>query len=330
VSRKLISTLLLALFFSFVPVAVPSPSAPAVAQTTSDPVIAAAGDISCATTSTGYNDGEGTATRCQQKATSDLLVGQDLAAVLPLGDIQYKLGEESEFAAVYDPTWGRVKSISRPVPGDHEYRTAGATGYYNYFGAAAGDPATGYYSFDIGSWHLIALNSVCAIVDCSAGSAQEQWLKADLAAHPNDCTLAYMHSPRWSSGEGGSSISVAPLIRALYAGKADVVLAGHSHVYERFAPQRPPGVLDTDRGLRAFVVGSGGKSHGNWKTIRANSEMRNNDTFGVLKLTLHATSYDWQFDSAAGGTFTDEGSDECNGPPPGQLTSTPTDDASVE
>jgi hypothetical protein len=240
VSRKLISTLLLALFFSFVPVAVPSPSAPAVAQTTSDPVIAAAGDISCATTSTGYNDGEGTATKCQQKATSDLLVGEDLAAVLPLGDIQYKLGEESQFAAVYDPTWGRVKSISRPVPGDHEYRTAGATGYYNYFGAAAGDPATGYYSFDIGSWHLIALNSVCAIVDCSAGSAQEQWLKADLAAHPNDCTLAYMHSPPWSSGEGGSSHSVTPLIRALYAGKADVVLAGHSHVYERFAPQRPP------------------------------------------------------------------------------------------
>jgi hypothetical protein len=209
-----------------------------------------------------------------------------------------------------------VKSISHPVPGNHEYRSAGATGYYNYFGAAAGDPGQGWYSFDIGNWHLIALNSECDIVGCSAGSAQEQWLKADLAAHPNSCTLAYMHRPRWSSAEGGSSISVQPLIRALYAGKADVLLAGHSHVYERFAPQRPSGALDTDSGLREFVVGSGGDSHGNWKTIRDNSEVRNNDTFGVLKLTLHATSYDWQFVPAAGGTFTDEGSDECNGPPP--------------
>jgi hypothetical protein len=312
VSRRLIPILLLALFFNFTHIAVASRNAPAVAQTTSSPVIAAAGDISCATTSNYYNGGEGTATRCQQKATSDLLVGGDLAAVLPLGDNQYKMGELSEFAAAYDPTWGRVKSISRPVPGNHEYRSAGATGYYDYFGAAAGDPAEGYYSFDIGSWHLIALNSECAIVACSAGSAQEQWLKADLAAHSNMCTLAYMHRARWSSAEGGSSGSVAPLISALYAGNADVVLAGHSHVYERFAPQNPSGVLDMDRGLRQFVIGSGGVNHGNWKTIRANSEKRNNDTFGVLKLTLHATSYDWWFDGAAGGTFTDEGRGDCH------------------
>jgi hypothetical protein len=312
VSRRLIPTLLLAALFSLVPIALPSRIAPAVAQTTSDPVIAAAGDIACATTAKGFNGGQGTATNCQQKATSDLLVGGGLAAVLPLGDNQYVEGGQSQFAAAYDPSWGRVKSISRPVPGNHEYRSTGGIGYYDYFGAGAGDPAKGYYSFDIGSWHLIALNSECAIIACSAGSEQEQWLKADLAAHSNVCTLAYMHRPRWSSGEGGSGISVAPLTSALYAGNADVVLAGHSHVYERFAPQSPSGALDKKRGLREFVVGTGGVGHGIWKTIRANSEKRNNDTFGVLKLTLHATSYDWQFDRAAGGTFTDSGKGDCH------------------
>ena len=314
-SRRLIPTLLLAAFFSLVPIALPSRIAPAVAQTTSDPVIAAAGDIACATTANGFNGGQGSATQCQQKATSDLLIGGGLAAVLPLGDLQYQNATQSQLAAAYDPTWGRVKSISRPVPGDHEYRSAGAKGYYGYFGAAAGDPARGYYSFDIGSWHLIALNSECAIVACSAGSEQEQWLKADLTAHPNVCTLAYMHRPRWSSAAGSKSgsESLGPLISALYEGNADVVLAGHSHTYERFAPQNPSGALDAERGLRAFVVGSGGINHGSWLSTRDNSEVRNNDTFGVLKLTLRPTSYDWQFVPEAGKTFSDTGSTNCHG-----------------
>jgi len=168
------------------------------------PVVAAVGDIACDPANPSYNGGDGTATACRMKATSDLLVGGGWSAVLLLGDNQYEDGALARYQASYDPTWGRVKGLTYPAPGNHEYGTPGAAGYFAYFGAAAGDPARGYYSFDLGAWHLVVLNSNCAAVSgCGPGSAQEQWLAADLAAHPGRCTLAYWHHPRFSSGQHG-------------------------------------------------------------------------------------------------------------------------------
>ena len=217
-------------------------------------MIAAAGDIAC-------NSSTATSTTCRQKFTSDLLVNQGLSAVLPLGDIQYENGELANFNAYYDPTWGRVKAITYPAPGNHEYNTPGAPGYYSYFSSRTSAP--GYYSYDIGSWHLIALNSNCsAIGGCGTTSTETQWLRNDLAAHPNSCTLAYWHHPRFNSGaEHGSDTAYQPFWQALYDANADVVLVGHEHVYERFAPQTPTGAADAVRGIRQFTVGTGGKSH---------------------------------------------------------------------
>lgn len=290
-------------------------SAPAAAG---DPVIAAAGDIACDPAAAAYNGGAGVKTQCRQRATSDLLLTIAPDAVLTLGDNQYSTGTYDQFMASYDPTWGRLKGITRPAVGNHEYGTAGAAGYFQYFGSAAGDPAKGYYSFDIGAWHVVALNSNCTVVDCSAGSAQTQWLRADLAAHPAACTLAYWHHARFSSGPHGDesqSAAVAPLWQALYDAGADLVLNAHDHDYERFAPQTPAGAADAVRGLREFVVGTGGRSHYQVTTPIANSEVVDSTTFGVLALTLRATGYDWRFVPEAGATFTDSGSQTCHWAP---------------
>jgi Calcineurin-like phosphoesterase len=301
--------------------AVGAASAPgALAQ---DPVIAAAGDIACDPDDPGFNGGAGTADRCHQRATSDLLVGAGLAAVLPLGDIQYDSASLSNILAVYEPTWGRVKAISRPILGNHE---SSGTGYFDYFNGAgvldgpAGPRGKGYYSFDVGSWHLVALNSNCSMVSCSAGSEQEQWLRADLAAHPTSCTLAYWHHPRYSSGHDGSNTSMQPLWEALYDADVEILLSGHSHNYERFAALGRDGAPDPAEGIRQFVVGTGGAFFtGGLDSLIANSEVAQNDTFGVLFLTLRPTSYDWRFAPEAGKTFTDTGSGLCHGlvaPPP--------------
>ena len=275
--------------------------------------IAAAGDIACDPGSGAFNGGQGVGLECRQRATSDLLVGAGYEAVLALGDIQYEDGAFSKFGASYDPSWGRVKAITRPSPGNHEYQTAGAAGYYQYFGAAAGDPTKGYYSFDLGGWHLIALNSNCSAVGgCGAGSVQEQWLRTDLAAHASaSCTLAYWHHPRFSSGEHGSSSTYQAFWQALYDANADVVLVGHDHDYERFAPQTPTGALDTTRGIRQFVSGSGGKNTRTFPTVRPNSEARDVSSLGVLELTLGTSSYSWRFVPAVG-SFTDSGADSCH------------------
>ncbi len=238
--------------------------------------------------------------------------------MLPLGDTQYDSGTLSEFMGSYDPTWGRLNSLARPVLGNHEYGTAGAGGYFDYFNGTgqatgrAGDRGRGYYSYDIGAWHLIALNSNCSLVPCGAGSAQEQWLRADLAANPKTCTLAYWHHPRFSSGYTNNTPAVDPLWQDLYTAGADVVLGGHAHEYERFAPQNPAGQADLARGIREFVVGTGGEDHHALGTIKANSEVRNVDTFGVMRLTLSATGYSWKFVPEAGRTFTDSGSASCH------------------
>jgi acid phosphatase type 7 len=198
--------------------------------------------------------------------------------------------------------------------GDHEYRTTGAAGYFNYFGAAAGNPTQGYYSWDLGGWHVVELNATCAqIGGCAAGSPEEQWLRADLAAHPAACTIVVEHKPRFSSGSiHGSSTTFQPFWQALYEANAELVLSGDDHVYERFAPQTPGGTLDVARGIRQFVVGTGGRSHYSFGTIRPNSQVRNNDAFGILKITLRSNSYEWQFVPETGKTFTDSGSESCH------------------
>jgi hypothetical protein len=256
---------------------------------------AAAGDIACPPDERAAPD------RCQQRATADLIVAADPRAVLPLGDLQYEDGSLADYRASYDRTWGRLRPISHPVPGNHEYGTAGAEGYFHYFGAAAGDPDRGYDSFDVGSWHLVALNSNCGEVGgCGAGSPQERWLRHDLAADDARCTLAYWHHPRFSSGtEHGDTPSVAPLWQALEEDGADVVLSGHEHSYERFSPQDSTGAIDP-RGIREFVVGTGGRSHYPMGTPDRWSERRVTDTFGVLFLTLRRDGYDWRFTDTAG------------------------------
>ncbi|MCE7960642.1 MAG: hypothetical protein DYH06_22295, partial [Acidobacteria bacterium ACB2] len=262
-------------------------------------VVAAAGDIACDPSDPGFNGGEGTATRCRMRATSDLLVGAGLTAVLLLGDDQYWDGAYAKFLASYDPTWGRVKAITRPAPGNHDYGTAGAAGYFAYFGPAAGEPGKGWYSFDLGSWHVVVLNSSCdSVGGCGAGSPQETWLKADLAASAAPCTLALWHHPRFSSGPHGDDVGFDAFWRALHEAAADVVLNGHEHSYERFAPQDPHGRADPAGGIRELVVGTGGIELRPFTTVRANSEVRDASSFGVLKLTLKPASYEWRFVAA--------------------------------
>jgi hypothetical protein len=272
---------------------------------TNDPVIAAAGDIACDSLTAET-------TSCHQQATANLLLDPAIAAVLPLGDEQYPDGSLASFQASYAQSWGAVAPITRPTPGNHEYGTSGAAGYFAYFGQPP------YYSYDLGFWHLVSLNSE---IDHDVGSAQVAWLRADLAAHPRDCVLAYWHKPRFSSGPHHSTTSFAPFWHALYESGADVVLGGHDHVYERFARQAPNGALDPEHGIREFVVGTGGKSHYGFEQIEPNSQARSSSTFGVLELTLHEHSYEWRFVPEAGEIFTDAGSSTCSatsgvGPPP--------------
>jgi hypothetical protein len=286
------------------------------AAAVADPVIAAAGDIACPPSNANYNGGAGTATACRQKYTSDVLVNGNFTTILPLGDNQYDAGELSNYQTAYGSSWGRVKPVTRPVPGNHE--PGDASGYFDYFngvGASsgpAGERGKGYYSYDVGRWHLIALNSNCAQVACAVGSAQEQWLRDDLAAHPAGCKLAYFHHPRFSSGHDGDNTFVQPLWQALYDAHVDLALSGHSHDYERFAPQDASGNADNSQGIRQFVVGTGGAFFTGLGTPHPNSEVRNNNTYGVLSLTLHPASYDWQFVPEAGGGFTDAGSALCH------------------
>jgi len=265
-----------------------------------DPVIVGAGDIADCKALSGA------------ARTANLLDRID-GTVFALGDTAYENGTPKQFADCYAPTWGRVKARTRPAVGNHEYGTAFAEGYFNYFGAAAGDPTKGYYSYDLGKWHLIVVNSNCTQVGgCKDGSPQQQWLQSDLAAHPAPCTVAMWHHPRYSSGEHGDDKSMRDIWKTLYDGGADLVLSGHDHDYERFAPQDADGRLDPERGIRQFVVGTGGRELYKWGKADANSEVKNDETFGVLKVTLHADGYDWEFIPVEGATFTDRGNAKCH------------------
>lgn len=295
-----------------------------------DPVVAAVGDLGCSRWDPAFNNGDGTASECRQRYVSDLTVNPLPSALLLLGDNQYARGELDEFKTVYDPTFGRANSVVYPSIGNAEYDTPNAQGYFDYFssvgvsariGASAIDAshwANGYYSFDIGSWHLVALNSNCnapGVGGCGTGSAQETWLKADLAAHPNRCTLAYWHHPRWNTGPLGSDPSTSAFWTALYNARADLVLNGHgNHHYERFMPQAPNGTANP-AGIREFIVSTGGEGHGTpggASDALATSQVSDYTSYGVLRLTLRPTSYDWQFAPEVGGSFSDAGSAVCD------------------
>jgi hypothetical protein len=268
-----------------------------------DPVLVGAGDISSCSSS-------------GDEATAALLDSID-GTVFTLGDNVYDNGSATQFANCYDPSWGRHKFRTRPVAGNHDYATTGAAGYFGYFGAAAGQAGQGWYSYNLGAWHVIVLNSNCnAIGGCGAGSAQEQWLRADLAASNAACTVAMWHHPLFSSGGvHGSNPATLALWQALYEAGADLVLTGHDHVYERFAPQTATGSLDLDFGLTEFIVGTGGASHYGFATVQPNSVARNADTFGALKLDLHLNGYDWAFVPEAGKTYSDSGTASCHAAP---------------
>jgi hypothetical protein len=283
-----------------------------------DPVIMAAGDIACDPTSPYFNGGIGVPKHCGQLRTGNLLLRDDLSKVLVLGDTQYGNGEYGKFLQSYDPSWGRTKYLQAPAVGNHEYQT-GAKGYFDYFNGIdasngpAGPTGQGYYSFDIGAWHIIALNSNCGKVagGCEVGSPQEQWLEADLKAHPAKCTMAMWHSPLFSSFRGGDVQTLA-FWQDLYAYGADVVLTGHHHFYERMAPQTAGGDADPYFGIRQFIVGTGGMSVDAPDTTDPNSEVIGATTFGVLRMVLHRDSYQWRFVSASADRFSDIGSYPCH------------------
>jgi hypothetical protein len=241
------------------------------------------------------------------------------AIVFTAGDNVYQSGTLEEYEQCYHPTWGRHRDRTRPAPGNHEYGTGNADGYFTYFGAAAGDPDLGYYSYDLGAWHIVVLNTSdhCKLISCLPGSPQEQWLRADLAAHPAACTLAIWHDPLFASGSlHGGSPDVAPFWQALYEYGAELVVNGHEHNYERFAPQTPSGNLDMQYGIREIIAGTGGESHYRaGESLIANSEAANDETYGVIKLALHPTTYDWEFLAEEGQTFRDSGSGPCHGSP---------------
>ncbi len=271
------------------------------AQVASAPVrIVAAGDIVC-----DPDRAVPAGNTCRHEATAKLVKSLAPAAVLVLGDIQYEDGAAMDFARAYDPTWGDFRPKTYPVPGNHEYHQPGANDYFAYFGARAHGP-NGWYAFDLGEWRLYALNSECGKVNCST---ELDWLASDLAANPRDCSLAYMHRPRFSSGEHGSDTTLSGFWRRLYAQRVDVVLAGHDHDYERFAKLRPDGTY-SPAGIQSFVVGTGGKTLYKWGTLHPRSRFRYNSEFGVLQLKLGSGSYRWSFHTISGAT-PDQGTMSC-------------------
>ncbi|MDQ6841702.1 MAG: putative Ig domain-containing protein [Actinomycetota bacterium] len=311
-----------------------------ISTTVGDPTVDAVGDMACSPTDPNYHSGNGVPGavypnhNCLQKAVSDVVVNQLPNAFLGLGDNQYDYGQLVNYQTVFGPTFGRANSVVYPALGNAEYGSNGTTypsGFFGYFAnsgvfariqAGGGDSSNlttgGYYSFSLGTWHIIALNSNCAAITggCGVGSSEERWLKADLAAHShNRCTLAFWHHPRWNSGSLGNDSSSSAFWTDLYAAHATLVLNGHgNHHYERFTPQNPSGAPDS-AGIREFIVSTGGQSHGNPPITPGDPstrQMTDYTTFGVLKLTLHPDSYDYNLAPASGtGTFTDSGSGTC-------------------
>jgi hypothetical protein len=303
----------------------PTTTAPPTTTTTTappgDPVIAVGGDVACGTTEANYNNGIGTADACHMKQTSDLVLAMAPQQVFALGDLQYNSGASADFAVAYQNSWGRFKAITRPVVGNHEYGTTGAGGYFGYFGDAASPRqpgcvknCDGYYSFDIGSWHVAVISSECDRLNggtgCAVGSPQQQWLDADLAAHPTGCTAVLTHRPRWASNSFASA-DIQPLVDVMAARGVDLFLAGHAHSYERFAPQNAAGQADPN-GVTEIVVGTGGRDSQGFGTIVANSVVHKNKIFGVMRLTLHTNSWDTTFVQDPSTPFADTSNGTCH------------------
>jgi Calcineurin-like phosphoesterase len=289
-------------------------------------MMAVGGDVACGTTEANYNGGAGTATACHMKQTSDLVVAMGPRQVWALGDLQYNSGSLADFNVSYQNSWGRFKSITRPVVGNHEYGSSGANGYFTYFGDLASprqpgctQDCEGYYSFDVpvgsAQWHVAVINSECTRigggVGCAVGSPQHQWLDADLRAHAEaQCTAVLTHRPRWASNSFASP-DIQPLVDIMYSRGVDLLLAGHAHSYERFAPQNAAGQPDP-AGITEFAVGTGGRDSQGFGTVVANSQVRKNQIFGVMKLALRPTGYDWQFVPDPATPFADSGTGTCH------------------
>ncbi|WP_246010200.1 metallophosphoesterase [Actinokineospora cianjurensis] len=248
------------------------------------------------------------------KQTADLVKAANPAAVFTTGDNAYENGALSDYRTYYEPAWGQFRSLIKPTPGNHEYQTSGAAGYWDYFNGAgnnngvAGERGKGYYSWDVGDWHFVALNSN---ISMSAGSAQEVWLRNDLKATGKPCTAAYFHHPLFTRGSHSPTTTARPIWQALYDNKADLILNGHDHNYQRYAPQRPDGTADATNGIREVLVGTGGRAFYTFSRTMPNIEASNDNTYGILKLTLSATGYRGQFVPVAGRTFTDDFSGAC-------------------
>jgi hypothetical protein len=289
--------------------------APTTPQGAEPVVLAATGDLVCDPADVDFSGGLGTAANCRGAAVSDLLVADTgVTAFAPLGDIAYNNGRLRDFQNIYAPTFGRVLDRTIPVAGNHEYYTGGAAGYFGYFGARAGDPAKGYYSTDLGSWHVVVLNTNCTNVGgCTATSPQAAWLAADLAASTARCTVVMAHHPFRSSGEHGNTTGIAALWELAYDGGADAVLVSHDHDYERFAPMdRSFAVVADGAGMRQFVVGTGGKGLRPFQAVpKPGSEVRDSATYGYLRLSLGDGSYAWEFRGLPGSTFADTGTGTC-------------------
>jgi hypothetical protein len=298
------------------------------AVASSDPVVAAIGDVACDPSNAAFNGGQGNGRSCRQAATATTIAGlPNLRALLFLGDNQYYCASTTAFMSSFDPTFKRFRALYRPAVGNHEYITTGggvgcdasnanAAGYFRYFGAAAGTPGRGWYSFNVGSWHFVALNSNCSKVGgCGATSPQGKWLAADLAANASArCTAAFFHHPLFSDDTSGghASASAIGLWQTLYDGHADVVINGHSHIYERYPPMTPQGGVDPAHGIVEFIAGTGGANHTpTSSSILPRPLASNNATFGALSLTLHATSATYRFVPSVG-TFTETGEVPCH------------------
>ncbi|HET8586318.1 MAG TPA: metallophosphoesterase [Candidatus Limnocylindria bacterium] len=250
-------------------------------------------------------------------AATAALIKEIPGVVFTVGDNAYEKGSAHDFADCYAPTWGQFLSRTRPAPGNHDYATKGAQGYFDYFASAAGPPDRGYYAYDLGAWRIYSLNSNCSSIGgCGQGTAEYDWLVSDLKAHAAECVAAFWHHPRFSSGVHGNYSRMQAIWSALYHAGAELVIVGHDHDYERLVPLNGDGAPDPAHGIREIVVGTGGanlRSFGN--TILATSQVRNDTSHGVLQLTLYPRSYDWRFVPVAGDAFTDSGSSPCHAAP---------------
>lgn len=272
----------------------PARQAPSSAAT--DPTLTGAGDIAS----------------CESSGDdrTALLLDDIPGTIFTVGDNAYRSEDvEHPLVECYEKSWGRHKARTRPVPGNHEYEDSDIDSYFAYFGRAAGERGKGYYSYELGNWHIIALNSM---IDASPGSAQGRWLANDLANHRTRCTLAYYHHPRFSSGPHTRRQSARDLWSTLSRNGVDVVVNGHDHIYERFGPMTESGERDNENGMREFVVGTGGYSHYDIENVAAHSEIRNDETYGVLSLTLHPESYSWRFVPVRERHFSDSGTGSCH------------------